>query len=116
MHVDKERRDRGPVTTGNAEDDARLARLHANGGPYVPRRWTHLMFFEDRAGAEAAAAALEPAWESEVQATSDASGWQVLATQTGVGVTATSVTEARAWFTAYAVERGGVYDGWQAWS
>jgi hypothetical protein len=105
-----------PTLTGNADDDEQLLRLHQSGGLVRPRRWSHFLYFADEPHALEASTLLEPRWEAEVQRVHGGAGWQVAATGTVDAVVAPRVTELRAWFTAFASEHGGEYDGWRAWA
>ena len=112
----REPRTQAPQPTGNAYDDEQLLRLHESGGLLRPRRWSHFLFFADEPHALHASSLLEPRWEAEVCPVTGGTGWQVAATGTVDAVGARRVTELRAWFTAFATENGGEYDGWRAWA
>jgi len=101
-------------SSGNADDDQTLAQVVQHGADLAePRHWVHYLYFNDEAGARAAAETISAAgWELRRVGESPVNDgtWSVVVEKNNVIVSPEAVHQARQFFEGLP---GVDYDGWE---
>jgi hypothetical protein len=103
--------------TGNAADDALLAKIAGRSDLQKPRHWVHYFYARDEKAARSAAQTItQDGWEIQrIGAGAPSEPWIVIAEKHDVILTPGDVRSAREFFLKVASGTdGGEYDGWQA--